>query len=64
MSDIDVVRVNWVKCPKCSYKYYIGAPLLRVEEVPACCPKCKTEFDPRANLVPKLTALQVYDKWL
>ncbi len=60
----EVVRVNWVKCPKCGFRYYIGAPLLRVEGIPACCPKCQHEFDPRPYLEPPLTALKVFDKLL
>ncbi len=46
-------RVNWVICPNCNYRYYVGEQLLLAEGTPAKCPKCRHEFDPRANLEPK-----------
>ncbi len=45
-----IQRVNWVICPKCKNRYYVGAPLLMVEGIPAICPKCRHEFDAQANL--------------
>ena len=43
-------RVNWVRCPNCNWRYYLCEPLVRRSDVPAICPKCRTEFDPRPVL--------------
>lgn len=51
-----LVKVNWVICPNCKYRYYVGASLLMAEGIPAVCPKCRHEFDPRSNLEPKFKA--------
>ncbi len=53
----EINRVNWVICPKCKFRYYVGAPLLMVEGIPTHCPKCHHEFDPRPHLEPKFTAV-------
>ena len=42
-------KANWVICPNCSYRYYVG-PRLLIAELPAICPKCRTEFDPSQHL--------------
>ena len=44
-------RVNWVKCPKCTCRYYVGPQFFMVDNVPAVCPKCRHEFDPKLHLV-------------
>lgn len=41
----EIGRVNWVICPNCKYRYYVGASLLMVKGVPAICPKCRHEFE-------------------
>ena len=48
-------RVNWVRCPNCNWRYYLGEPLLRRSDIPAICPKCRTEFDPRIALEPSVS---------
>ncbi len=45
------VRVNWVRCPKCDWRYYVGWPLMKGTS-PAICPKCRTEFDARTAVEP------------
>jgi len=60
----EVNRINWVICPSCQYRYYIGSQLLLVDGVPAICPKCRTEFEPKANLEPLFTEVTIADKWL
>lgn len=51
----EIERVNWVICPKCKYRYYVGVPLLLIEGIPAICPKCRHEFDPRPHLESKIS---------
>jgi len=42
-------KINWVQCPKCKYRYYIGRPLLE-KGIPTLCPRCRFEFDPVPHL--------------
>lgn len=56
-------RVNWVKCPKCSYRYYVGPQLLLVDDALAVCPKCSHEFDAKAHLDFKLSGVKAGEKW-
>ena len=56
-------RVNWVKCPKCSYRYYVGPQLLMVDEALADCPKCGLEFDAKVNRDFKLSGVKAGEKW-
>ena len=56
-------RVNWVICPKCKFRYYIGPQLLLVEGIPAVCPKCHHEFDPKLHLESRRTVVTVTDKF-
>ncbi len=58
-----VGRVNWVKCPKCNYRYYVGPQLLLVEDALAICPKCRHEFDPKLHLESKLTGVAASERW-
>ncbi len=58
----EISRVNWVACPKCKFRYYVGPQLLLVEGIPAICPKCRHEFDPKPHLEPKFTGVTVTDK--
>jgi len=51
-----LVKANWVVCPKCNYRFYVGASLLMAEGIPAFCPKCREEFDPKSNLEPRFKA--------
>ena len=44
-----MVKVYYVTCPKCSWRYYVGAALLQVENFPTVCPKCKHEFPPEES---------------
>ncbi len=60
----EVLRINWVNCPKCKNRFYIGSQLLLVNNVPAICPKCRTEFDPKPNLEPRFSEVTIADKWL
>lgn len=53
-----LIKANWVICPNCKYRYYVGASLLMAEGVPAICPKCRHEFDPKSSLEPKFDATQ------
>ena len=46
-------KVNWVKCPKCNYRYYCGPPIFYMEGVPAKCPKCRHEFNAWDTLEPR-----------
>ena len=55
--------VNWVKCPKCNYRYYVGPQMLVVEGVPAVCPKCEHEFDPRLHRESKFSGATVGERW-
>ena len=59
----EIHRVNWVACPKCKYRYYVGPQLLLVEGIPAVCPKCHHEFDVKNHLEPKLTGVTVADRY-
>ncbi len=54
-----IPRVNWVVCPKCKFKYYLSAPMLAVEGVPAICPKCRNEFEPRPHLIKQIHATRI-----
>ena len=45
-----MARVNWVICPKCQFRYYIGPQLLAVEGMHTLCPRCHHEFDPKTHL--------------
>ena len=60
----DIGRVNWVRCPNCSWRYYLGQPLLKRPDVPAICPKCRHEFDAKAALEPRWTGKTAADKKL
>ena len=51
----EIHRVNWVNCPKCKYRYYVAAEVL-LDDIPAICPKCHTEFDAKDNRESPLTA--------
>jgi len=51
---MEIHDVNWVICPECEYRYYVGRQLL-LENIPAICPKCRIEFDPRPQLEAKET---------
>ena len=57
-----MVRVNWVICPKCKFRYYIGPQLLAVEGMHTICPKCHSEFDPKKHLEPRVTEVSAADK--
>ena len=59
----ELARVNWVKCPKCGFEYYVGPQLLLIEGVPAICPQCRFEFEAKEHLIPTLTGLNVNDRW-
>ncbi len=48
------MRLSWVICPNCGYRYYVGAQLLSVEGYPAICPRCRHEFDANLNLESKV----------
>ena len=51
MSEVNkIARVNWVKCPTCKYRFYIGPQFFMVEGALAICPKCRHEFDPKRYL--------------
>lgn len=55
-AEVGIGRVNWVICPRCKWRFYLGAPLFQVGgKIPAACPKCHLDFDPRPNLEPKAT---------
>ncbi len=56
-------RVNWVVCPNCRWRFYVGAQLLVVEGVKACCPKCSIEFDARTNLEQSRTEVSAADRF-
>ena len=49
----EICKVNWVICPKCGWRYYIGPNLLLRKGIPAICPQCRVEFDPEENLESK-----------
>ena len=59
----EIHRVNWVSCPKCKFRYYVGPQFLLVDGIPAICPQCRHEFDARKNLEPKLTGVTVADRY-
>ena len=56
-------RVNWVICPKCSYRYYVGPQLLLVEDALAACPKCSHEFDPKKHLTSKMGSVAAGERF-
>lgn len=57
-------RVNWVVCPKCKNRFYVGAQLLLVKGVPAICPKCRHEFDSKEHLEETISQTSVLDRWV
>ena len=59
MAEIKITKVNWVICPKCNYRYYVGASLLVAEGIPAMCPRCHHEFDAKEHLDKKLIGGEV-----
>lgn len=50
----EIGRVNWVICPNCKYRYYVGESMLIAEGIPAICPKCRHEFNPKTHLQPEV----------
>jgi predicted Zn finger-like uncharacterized protein len=54
--------VNWVKCPKCQFRYYVGPQLLAVEGMHTLCPKCHHEFDPKTHLEKSIDEVSAADK--
>ncbi len=50
------VKVNWVICPSCGYRYYVSTALLLAAVVPAVCPKCRIEFNAADHLEPRFKA--------
>ena len=56
-------RANWVICPKCKFRYYVGVQLLLIEGIPAICPQCRNEFEAKKHLEPSLKATNVGDRW-
>jgi len=60
---IKTARVNWVICPNCKFRYYVGPQLLLVKEIPAVCPKCHQEFDPKKHLESLLDEVSVTSKF-
>jgi hypothetical protein len=56
-----VRRVNWVICPSCTWRYYLGAPILLVSGSYSICPKCRLEFDPRPHLLEPLSEMKVHE---
>ena len=57
-------RVNWVGCPKCKYRFYVGIQLLLIKEVPAICPKCRHEFDPKEHIQSAISQTSVDERWV
>ena len=57
-----MARVNWVICPKCQFRYYIGPQLLAVEGMHTLCPRCHHEFDPKTHLEKHITEVSAADK--
>ena len=57
-----MARVNWVICPKCNFRYYIGPQLLEVEGMHTLCPKCNSEFNPGKNIEKSNMEVKVADK--
>lgn len=54
--EMSIGRVNWVRCPICKWRFYLGAPLFQVEgKIQATCPKCHEDFNPGPNLETKAT---------
>jgi ssDNA-binding Zn-finger/Zn-ribbon topoisomerase 1 len=51
---VQIYKVNWVRCPKCNFRFYVGPQLLTVKEALAYCPKCHSEFKAEPNLDSKL----------
>ena len=56
----EISRANWVKCPKCNYRFYVTAGMLLEKGVVSICPECRHEFDPHAHLEPKSVDLRTY----
>ena len=56
-------RVNWVICPECSYRYYVGPQLLLVDDALAACPKCGLEFDPKKALTSKMDSVAAGERF-
>lgn len=54
-------RITWLKCPNCAYRFYAGVPLMLAKDTPAICPKCRSEFDPRLNVEPKISQVRAAD---
>lgn len=50
MAEIQIHSVNWVLCPNCDFRFYVGAEMLLVEQIQAHCPRCHSEFDVKTNL--------------
>lgn len=44
-----MVKVYWLTCPKCGWRYYVGESLLRIKDFPTVCPKCKHEYLPEES---------------
>ena len=61
MAEID--KVNWVICPKCKFRYYVGPQLLVVEGALSTCPKCHHDFDAKDHLEKKFSGVTASDKW-
>lgn len=57
----ELSRINWVICPECKFRYYIGLQLLLMEGISAQCPKCHHEFEPKSNLEPRVTEVTIDD---
>ncbi len=58
----EIPRVNWVTCPKCKYRYYVGPQLIMVEGVLSVCPKCHHEYNVRSQLENKVTEVSAAAK--
>jgi len=47
---VEIHRVNWVVCPECGYRFYVGAEMILLEGIQCHCPNCHSEFDTKSNL--------------
>lgn len=45
-------KVFWLRCPKCSFDYYVGKELLDIDGFPTVCPKCHYEYQPKESATP------------